>query len=317
MQKLKLIIGREFFTRVKSKSFILITILVPVSIIAFIGITAFISTFKSDKQSEFVLIDQNNILDKDFKVKGIDLSYSDNNLKDELATNKMIYKQANQIIQEDQMFGKAGKSLISSGAPNNESGLISKIGLLISRARIDASKTKVQNGEIVDVLFNKYYSKLPANLQDYNFKVKKLALVQAAIGRIAPDFSWKENGKTKRLSTLKDGKKYLLVFWSTSCSHCVKEIPGLYTFMQTQKDTKVVAYALEREDFEWNEFTKQLYGWHHAIGLNPKDKWDNKLVTDTYQVHETPSYFILDANKKIISKPYDLKEIKKAFTQKK
>ncbi|MCH3881598.1 MULTISPECIES: TlpA family protein disulfide reductase [Tenacibaculum] len=173
---------------------------------------------------------------------------------------------------------------------------------------------KQQNGETVDVLFNDYYSKLPASFQDNAFKAKKLALVQAAIGRIAPDFSWKEEGKTKRLSTLKGGKNYLLVFWSTSCSHCVKEVPELYKFMQTQKDTEVVAYALEKEDFEWNEFTKQLYGWHHVIGLNPKDKWDNKLVTETYQVHATPSYFVLDANKKIISKPYDLKEIKKVIS---
>ena len=174
--------------------------------------------------------------------------------------------------------------------------------------------TKQQNGETVDLLFNDYYSKLPVDFQDNTFKAKKLALVQATIGRIAPDFSWKEAGKTKRLSTLKGGKNYLLVFWSTSCSHCVKEVPELYKFMQTQKDTEVVAYALEREDFEWNEFTKQLYGWHHAIGLNAKDKWDNKLVTETYQVHETPSYFVLDANKRIISKPYGLKEIKKVIS---
>lgn len=174
---------------------------------------------------------------------------------------------------------------------------------------------KMQNGETVDLLFNKYYNKLPADFQDATFRSKKLALVQAAIGRTAPDFSWKEEGKIKSLSSLKDGKNYLLIFWSTSCSHCVKEVPELYKFMQTQKDTEVVAYALEREDFEWNEFTKQLYGWHHVIGLNAKDKWDNKLVTETYQVHATPSYFVLDTNKKIIAKPYDLKEIKKVITK--
>ena len=86
--------------------------------------------------------------------------------------------------------------------------------------------------------------------------------------------------------------------------------------MKTQPNTKVVAYALEREDFEWNEFKKQLYGWHNVIGLNPKNKWDNKLVTDTYQVHATPSYFILDSNKKIIAKPHELKNIKEYYKDK-
>lgn len=171
-----------------------------------------------------------------------------------------------------------------------------------------------ENADMVDTIFAEHYSKLPADFQDQNFKTKTLGKLQAAIGRTAPDFSWKENGKTKKLSTLKDGKNYLLVFWSTSCSHCVKEIPQVYKYMQTQPDTKVIAYALEREDFEWNEFTKQLYGWHNVIGLNPKNKWDNKLVTEVYQVHQTPSYFVLDANKKIVAKPYDLKVIKKYYT---
>lgn len=174
--------------------------------------------------------------------------------------------------------------------------------------------TRGQEAGIVDWIFADYYNKLPASFQDAEFRSKNLGKLQAAIGRTAPDFSWKEGKKTMKLSTLKDGKNYLLAFWSTTCSHCVEEIPELYKYMQkTQPDTKVIAYAVEKEDFEWNEFKKQLYGWHNVIGLNPKDKWDNKLVTDVYQVRATPAYFVLDANKKIIAKPYDIKEIKKYF----
>jgi len=173
---------------------------------------------------------------------------------------------------------------------------------------------KGENVKMVDDIFADHYSKLPADFQDQKFKSKTLGKLQAGIGRIAPDFSWKENGKTKKLSTLKDGKNYLLIFWSTSCSHCVKEIPELYKYMQkTQPDTKVIAYALEKEDFEWNEFKKQLYGWHNVIGLNPKNKWDNKLVNDVYNIHQTPSYLVLDANKKIVAKPYDLSVIRKYY----
>ena len=175
--------------------------------------------------------------------------------------------------------------------------------------------TKAQNAEIVDDVFANYYNKLPSSFQDAKFRSKSLEKLQAAIGRTAPNFTWKEDGKTKSLATLKDGKNYLLVFWSTSCSHCVKEIPELYKFMQTQPDTKVIAYALEKEDFEWNEFTKQLYGWHNVIGLNPKDKWDNKLVTETYQVHATPAYFVLNGNKKIVAKPHELKNIKEYYAK--
>lgn len=173
---------------------------------------------------------------------------------------------------------------------------------------------RVQKAHIVDGIFSTHYNKLPASFQDAKFRSKTLGKLQAAIGRIAPDFSWKDGKKKHKLSTLKDGENYLLIFWSTSCSHCLKEIPELYKYMQkTQPDTKVIAYALETEDFEWNEYKKQLYGWHHAIGLNKENKWDNTFVTDTYQVHATPSYFVLDKNKKIIAKPRDFEVIKKYY----
>lgn len=166
-----------------------------------------------------------------------------------------------------------------------------------------------------DWLFANYYDKLPMSFQDSKFRQTNLDLLRSAIGRTAPDFSWKEGKKNYSLSSLDTGKDYLLIFWSTGCSHCVRDIPELYKFMQNIKGTKVIAFSIEKEDFEWNEFIKQLYGWHNVIGLNAKNKWKHKVVRK-YNLYSTPSYFILDKNKKIIAKPKDLKDVEQYYTLK-
>ncbi|APZ45861.1 hypothetical protein BW723_05935 [Polaribacter reichenbachii] len=164
-----------------------------------------------------------------------------------------------------------------------------------------------KNLEIIDYLFESHYNKLSASLQNAKFKEEKKALFAAEVGRIAPDFSWTENGKKLKLSTLNDAESYVLVFWSTSCSHCLREIPELYTYMKTQPNTKVIAFALEKDAFVWDNYQKNnLRGWHNVLGLN---KWQNETA-QTYQVFSTPSYFVLDKNKKIIAKPNDINDVK-------
>lgn len=164
-----------------------------------------------------------------------------------------------------------------------------------------------KNLDIIDYLFESHYNKLPIHIQDAKFKTEKQALFATEIGRIAPDFSWTENGRNLKLSTLNDAETYVLVFWSTSCSHCLREIPELHTFMKTQPNMKVIAFALENDAFVWETYKKNnLYGWHNVLGLK---KWQNETA-QIYQVFSTPSYFVLDKNKKIIGKPNVIKDVK-------
>lgn len=164
-----------------------------------------------------------------------------------------------------------------------------------------------KNLEIIDYLFEKHYSKLPINLQDAKFKNEKQALFAAEVGRIAPDFSWTENGRNLKLSTLNDAENYVLVFWSTGCSHCLREIPELYMYMKTKPNFKVIAFALENDSFAWNTYKNtNLQGWHNVLGLH---KWENETAR-TYQINATPTYFILDKNKKIIAKPDEITDVK-------
>lgn len=164
-----------------------------------------------------------------------------------------------------------------------------------------------KNLEIIDYLFDNHYNKLPIELQNAKFKTEKQALFATEVGRVAPDFSWSENGRNRKLSTLNDAETYVLVFWSTSCSHCLKEIPELHSYMKTKPNMKVIAFALENDAFAWEVYKKNnLPGWHNVLGLN---KWENKTAR-TYQVYSTPTYLVLDKSKKIIAKPNAIKDVK-------
>ncbi|MDA9336937.1 thioredoxin-like domain-containing protein [Polaribacter sp.] len=164
----------------------------------------------------------------------------------------------------------------------------------------------INNLESIDYLLENQYKKLPKSIQDQEFVTQKKKLFAAEIGRIAPDFSWTENGKTLQLSTLNSAENYLLIFWSTDCSHCLTEIPQLYDHLQGNKLLKVIAFAMEKNDLRWKKMKTDLPNWHHVLGLK---KWQNETAV-TYNINATPNYFVLDKNKKIIGKPVLLKDLK-------
>jgi len=100
-----------------------------------------------------------------------------------------------------------------------------------------------------------------------------------------------------------------VVFWSTSCSHCLNEIPQLYEFIKDKKGLNVIAIALEEDEVDFNKYTSKFEKWTNILGLN---KWQNPLAK-AYQINATPSYFVLDKNKKIIAKPDYFSDVKVFF----
>ena len=165
---------------------------------------------------------------------------------------------------------------------------------------------EIKNAVLVDHLFANYFDKLPKENQNIKLKNKILAQLRIAIGRVAPDFSWTENGKELRLSSLKDGLSYVLIFYSTECSHCLREVPEIFDYMKGKTNTKVIAFAMETSAKTWTNYQLKMPGWHHVLGLG---KWENTTAR-TYQINSTPTYFVLGIDKEIISIPKTLDDLK-------
>jgi len=62
IQKIKIIIGREFLTRVRKKSFILITLLTPLFLAAFMVVPGWMATIKDSVKKEIVVIDKTGLV---------------------------------------------------------------------------------------------------------------------------------------------------------------------------------------------------------------------------------------------------------------
>lgn len=146
--------------------------------------------------------------------------------------------------------------------------------------------------------------------------VKGLTLFKnTSIGSKAPDFSFEisENKKTiiTKLSGLNTSENYVIVFWSTTCSHCLDEIPQLQTFINTQEAVKlkVIAIGLEDAPYKWKDLTYDFPEFIHVYG---EGKWDNK-IGDDYGVTGTPTYFVLNKAKEIIAKPENVEALKVFF----
>ena len=122
-------------------------------------------------------------------------------------------------------------------------------------------------------------------------------------GEKAPEIVWNK-GKNK-LSTMETADNYVLVFWSSTCSHCLKELPKLNDGMANYPKTKVLAYGLEDTDYDWKRVTAKMTNFTHALGLG---KWDNKYA-DIYNISQTPTYIVLDKNKRIIAKPENYDDV--------
>jgi thiol-disulfide isomerase/thioredoxin len=167
---------------------------------------------------------------------------------------------------------------------------------------------QIENGSLMKFVLNKY-TKLPKNFQNEKVIKETKSKLKLALGNVAPDFSWEENGETKKLSDLNVADHYILVFWSTTCSHCLHEIPLLYTFSKTLKNVHVVGFTLENDDSGFKKYSKMYPEWTNILGLK---RWQNK-VARMYEIRATPTYFILDKDKKIVSKPNHFEDVKAFF----
>lgn len=173
------------------------------------------------------------------------------------------------------------------------------------------SFAKDENIILTDFIFEQFYDKLDASFKNKNFKSSIQKELSTAIGRTAGDITWKEGKKTIHLSDLKGYDNYIIVFWSSTCPHCLKQMPKLHEYTKDKKNIKVIAIGLETKESQgtWKSESYYYPEFTHVLGLQ---KWETP-VARAYNIYSTPNFFVLDANKKIIGKPYEVVDLKVFF----
>ncbi|MFV0565713.1 MAG: TlpA family protein disulfide reductase [Flavobacteriaceae bacterium] len=167
---------------------------------------------------------------------------------------------------------------------------------------------------IANYIAERYLITIAKTLKD-NQLIEALSLYKRiSLGEKAPDFSFEiENKKdekpiTTKLSALNTAKYYVVLFWSSTCSHCLTEVPKVEQYIKTQSKgkVKVVAVGLEDEPYAWKSLTYDFPDFIHVYG---QGKWDNQ-IGNNYGITSTPTYFVLDKDKHIIAKPESLEALK-------
>ena len=103
-------------------------------------------------------------------------------------------------------------------------------------------------------------------------------------------------------------KKYtVIVFWSYSCPHCRDLISKIGRFARENKDFAIVTVNVSGEFKKVRRLLKKVHLTEH-YNLFELEGWRSEVV-DNYAVDTTPSMFLLDKNKIIIAKPFDIEEI--------
>ncbi len=171
---------------------------------------------------------------------------------------------------------------------------------------------------VANYIAEDYLMDLAVSLNDQELLHGLILFKNLSTGSVAPDFTL-ETGKdkktiTKKLSDLNSAERYIILFWSSTCSHCLDEVPQLQTYIKSKGKgkIKVVAVALEEETLKWKDLIANYPEFIHVYG---EGKWENEIGND-YGVTATPTYFVLNKNKKIIAKPSDIDALKAFFDKK-
>lgn len=121
------------------------------------------------------------------------------------------------------------------------------------------------------------------------------------IGAVFPNYTFNKptNTKAKSIYEVKADNK-IIIFWASTCSHCETDLPKIIEKYNAIKglNAEVIAFSLDSDASAYDSKVK-LLPWINDTELRG---W-NSSFSDTYNIHATPSYFVLDKANKIIAKP--------------
>ncbi|WP_223601804.1 TlpA disulfide reductase family protein [Chryseobacterium sp. GVT01B] len=225
---------------------------------------------------------------------------------------------SNDMLETSSLLRPVLVSYLNSGGNTNVTASVDK---LLDRLKVETPRGQTVLSELIDIFdvyemdeYKSKYLSLAKNLKcTINDRLASTLKSNANIemGAAFPNYKFQSpvNTTAKSLYDIKADKK-VIVFWSSTCSHCESELPKLlekYNELKS-KNIQVVGFSL---DVDKNSYTKKIaaFPWVNDSELRG---W-NSSYTDMYNIHATPTYFILDANNKIINKPDHVGDVLEYF----
>jgi peroxiredoxin len=129
------------------------------------------------------------------------------------------------------------------------------------------------------------------------------------IGKVAPELLLRDaDMNVVSISQIKT-PYVILFFWDPICPPCTKLIPrldSLYENYLKKIGCEVVGINLRTKKDEWTNFiAKYKLGWINVWDPNNETGFEKK-----YEIENTPMMYILDKDKKVISKTRNIEDVK-------
>ena len=103
-----------------------------------------------------------------------------------------------------------------------------------------------------------------------------------------------------------DNDYTIVYFWSYTCDHCRESLKYLESFLNENTNFSMIAVSVKGDLKKIKKVAKnykaKAFFYHDGL------EWESPAVSD-YAVTATPSFFLLDRDKKILYKPFDYKEL--------
>ena len=215
---------------------------------------------------------------------------------------------SNEMLETSSLLRPLLLSYLNSKENLNAEDAVAK---LLTAVNIETSRGQTVLSELIDI-FNAYamndlkekYLKDAQNLKcsinsrlENTIKINKSLDIGASFAN--SDLENTLNTSAKTLYGVKANKK-IIIFWSSGCSHCTKELPQFIPHYETlkSKGIEIIGFSLDSNKENYLE-KAQNYPWISTSELNG---WYASYV-QKYNVQATPIYFVLDAKNKIIAKP--------------
>jgi thiol-disulfide isomerase/thioredoxin len=131
-----------------------------------------------------------------------------------------------------------------------------------------------------------------------------------AKGMPAPNITYSDNmGNDYKLNDLK-GEQTLIIFWETGCSFCDQQMPKVEEYVKSHPQLAVLAVCINPQNDDINRKQKQCPHFYYAIDSFYKGE---SAPSQRYYVTGTPTYFLLNKNKKFIGTYYSWDAAKNAI----
>lgn len=225
---------------------------------------------------------------------------------------------SNDMLESSSLLRPILVSYLNVGGNTNVN---TSVDTLINKLNVETPRGQTVLSELIDIFdvydmneFKTKYLTLAKDLKcTINDRLASTLKSNAAtdIGAVFPAYKFHSavNTNAKSIADVKADKK-VIVFWSSTCSHCESELPQLLTkYKELQaKNIQIIGMSL---DTDKNAYTTKIaaFPWINDSELRG---W-NSSFAEIYNIHATPTYFILDANNKIISKPSHVGDVLEYF----